>query len=65
MKDNKYSRLQRRGRSGLLLRELVLLLIIAAGPRFRIQKFYSQLSTTVDRFMWAMEDREGVRLIMS
>jgi hypothetical protein len=64
VKDNKYSRLQRRGRSGLLLRELVLL-IIAAGPRFRIQKYYSQLSTTVDRFMWAMEDREGVRQIMS
>ena len=64
VKDNKYSRLRRRGRSGSPLRGLVLL-IIAAGSRLRIQRFYSQLITMADSYMWANQDLEGVSQIMS
>ena len=64
VKDNKYSRQRRRGRSGSHQRGLVLL-IIAAGSRLRNQRFYSQLITTADNCMWAMQDLEGVSQIMS
>lgn len=64
VKDNKYSRQRRRGRSGSHQRGLVLL-IIAAGSRFRIQRSYSQLITMADSYMWALQDLEGVSQIMS